>query len=94
MNSWLAPDVTVHALGPALTAAGGVGREAATVFAGGTGLTMEEWLERRFGNSLIDADDVGAAVLELTTTPGGGTWFVGAGGLEEWNGILSSPVKA
>jgi hypothetical protein len=75
-------------------ARGGVGRAAATAFADEGGLTMEEWLARRFGDSLTDADDVGAAVVELTSNPAGGTWFVGADGLEEWNGILSAPVKA
>jgi NAD(P)-dependent dehydrogenase (short-subunit alcohol dehydrogenase family) len=95
MNGWLAePGVAVHALCPDLTPAGGVGRAAATAFAAEGSLTMEEWLERRFAGSLIDADDVGAAVVQLTGNPTGGTWFVGVAGLEDWSSVLSLPVAA
>jgi NAD(P)-dependent dehydrogenase (short-subunit alcohol dehydrogenase family) len=95
MNGWLAePGVAVHALCPDLTPAGGVGRAAATAFAAEGSLTMEEWLERRFAGSLIDADDVGAAVVQLTGNATGGTWFVGVAGLEDWSSVLSLPVAA
>jgi len=94
MNDWLEPDVTVHSLCPALTPAGGVGTAAATALAAEDGVTMDEWLEQRFGGSLTDANDIGAAIVALTGKPAGATWYVGADGLEEWNSILSWPVKA
>jgi NAD(P)-dependent dehydrogenase (short-subunit alcohol dehydrogenase family) len=70
MNAWLGgAGVAVHCLCPDLTPAGGVGRTAATIFATEDGLTMEEWLQRRFRSRLLEPEELGAAVVELTDNP-------------------------
>jgi hypothetical protein len=74
--------------------ASGVGRTAATIFATEDGLTMEEWLQRRFRSRLLEPEELGAAVVELTDKPAGDNWLVGPAGLEQWSNVLSSPVKA
>jgi NAD(P)-dependent dehydrogenase (short-subunit alcohol dehydrogenase family) len=94
MSGWLADaGVTVHCLCPTLTPAGGVGRAAATTFAREQRLRMEEWLERRFGDDLLTAEEVGAAVVELAEEPAGAVWWVSSAGLEEWEGVLSPPAQ-
>ncbi len=95
MNAWLArAGVAVHCLCPDLTPAGGVGRTAATIFATEDGMTMEEWLQRRFLSRLMEPEELGKAIVELTDKPAGDVWLVGPAGREQWSNVLSTPVKA
>jgi 3-oxoacyl-[acyl-carrier protein] reductase len=94
MSGWLADaGVAVHCLCPTLTPAGGVGRAAIEIFAREEGLEPGEWRERRFGDGTLSADAVGAAVAELAERPESAVWWVGRDGLEQWEGVLSPPVK-
>jgi hypothetical protein len=95
MNAWLGgAGVAVHCLCPDLTPAGGVGRTAATIFATEDGLTMEEWLERRFRKPAPGTRRARRGRRRTHRQPAGDNWLVGPAGLEQWSNVLSSPVKA
>jgi hypothetical protein len=61
------------------------------VFAREQGLEPGEWLERRFGDGMLSAEAVGAAVAELAERPESAVWWVGRDGLEQYAPATNVP---